>query len=145
MRGRNQAAWVIFGIFAALIAVTVVSRVNDPGEERIPWRTSLVDARAESQAQDKPVLLYFTADWCGPCQTMRRTTWSNPDVEQAMQDFVPVKIDIDDQPAIAQQYGIRSVPTYAVLNGDGRPVRASMGAIPPDEFINWLGDESRLQ
>lgn len=144
MEGRNRAAWVIFGIFAALIAVAVVSRARDPGEERIPWRTSLVDARAEAQTDNKPVLLYFTADWCGPCQTMRRTTWANPDVEQALEAFVPVKIDIDAQPTIAMQYGIMSVPTYAVLNDDGQPIRSAVGAIAPDDFLTWLGDDSPI-
>lgn len=143
MERRNRVAWVVFGIFAALIAVTVISRARDPGEERIPWRSNLVDARAEAESDSKPVLLYFTADWCGPCQTMRRTTWVNPDVEAALQGFVPVKIDVDAQPAVAMQYGIMSVPTYAVLDGEGQPVRSAVGAIPPEDFLNWLGDDTR--
>lgn len=141
MERRNRFTWVVFGIFAALIVVAVVSRAREPGEERIPWRTNLIDARAEAQTDNKPVLLYFTADWCGPCQTMRRTTWANPDVEQALQEFVPVKIDIDAQPVVAMQYGIMSVPTYAVLNGDGQPIRSAVGAIAPADFLNWLGDD----
>ena len=62
MKGRQQAAWVVFGLLAALIAITVVAQMKDPGEDRIPWRTSLVEARVESQAQNKPILLYFTAE-----------------------------------------------------------------------------------
>lgn len=140
MNGRNRAAWVILGVFAALIAVGAVSRSRESSEELIPWRTNLVDARAEARSADKPVLLYFTADWCGPCQTMRRTTWANADVDQALQAFVPVKIDIDAQPAVASQYGVRSIPTYAVLDGDGQPIRSAVGAIAPADFLNWLGD-----
>lgn len=140
MNGRNHAAWVIFGIFVALIAVAVVSRSRESGDELIPWRTNLTDVRAEAQSGDKPVLLYFTADWCGPCQTMRQTTWANADVEQALQAYVPVKIDVDAQPAVASQYGVRSIPTYAVLDGDGQPIRLAEGAIAPADFLNWLGD-----
>jgi len=130
---------VILAVFAAAVGVAAFNQGG--GEEIIPWRTSLDDARDEASADGKLVLAYFTADWCQPCQVMKRTTWANPDVEQKLrQGFVPVKIDIDDQPRLAAGYGVQSVPTYAVLTTDGRPVRAAVGVMPPDEFLNWLAD-----
>ena len=63
--------------------------------------------------QDKPILLDFYADWCGPCQTLL------PTVEKLANkydgEFVVRKVNVDNNPALAQQFKVRSIPALFVI------------------------------
>lgn len=133
----RRGAWVLVFLLAGLVAVIGIVRAMG-GREVVPWRDDLGAAQAEARRAGKPVFLYLTAAWCGPCQAMRRTTWADADVERALRDYVPVKVDIDRQPGLAQQYGVESIPHMTILDDVGRPTRTTGGAIPPGEFLDWL-------
>ncbi len=76
---------------------------------------------------DVPVLVDFTATWCGPCRQV------SPLVDQVADEYEGklkvTKLDIDDAPATAQKYGIRGVPTLYVFKG-GEVVAQQVGAVP---------------
>jgi thioredoxin-like negative regulator of GroEL len=127
----------IFIALCAVVAVALVMKALRP-KEIIPWRTDLATATEEARRTGKPVFAYFTAVWCGPCQTMTHTTWADAGVESAMRDYVPVKIDIDQHPELADKYTVRAVPTFAVLADDGHAVRQTDGGMPPEEMLAWL-------
>ena len=69
----------------------------------------------ELLAQDKPVLVDFYADWCGPCQIQL------PVIDQIAAkhagELEVVKVNVDDQPDLAQAYGVRSIPALFLLRG----------------------------
>ncbi|MGH7215244.1 MAG: thioredoxin family protein [Tepidisphaeraceae bacterium] len=133
-----KPVWFIGLIVLALAVVMTVARMRQ-GKDIIPWRTDLATARDEAARLNKPVFLYFTASWCGPCQELKHTTWADADVEAALRAYVPVKIDIDQQPGIALRYdpdGI--VPFFVATTPAGDPLKTHAGALPPDEFLKWL-------
>ena len=74
---------------------------------------------------DRPVLVDFTASWCGPCKTVAPIL-DELAVEQADRLSI-AKVDVDDQPTIAQRYDVMSMPTF-ILFKDGQPVHKLVGA-----------------
>ena len=85
---------------------------------------------------DVPVLVDFTATWCGPCKALA------PIIDKVADEFqgkVKVgKVDIDDAPAIATKYGIRSVPTVLVFK-NGEKTSQNVGLTTRDKLVGLLG------
>jgi putative thioredoxin len=96
-------------------------------------QTFSADVLAESQK--RPVMVYFTASWCGPCQQL------GPILEEAAslagETLRIVKLDIDKHPAIPGQLGIQSVPAVIAFV-KGQPVDGFMGALPKTQIINFM-------
>lgn len=96
------------------------------------------DANFESEVlkADLPVLVDFTATWCGPCRALA------PIVEKIADDFVGKakvgKLDIDDSRQIAQKFGIRSVPTVMIFRG-GQKVGQQVGLTSREKLLSLLG------
>jgi thiol:disulfide interchange protein len=136
----NQAlkpVWVLFFALLVVVAVSLLMKARRP-DEIVPWRTSYPAALEEARGGGKRAFVYFTASWCGPCQTMKHTTWADREVEAALRDFVPVKVDIDEHPDLARQYNVDGVPTFVVLDATGTVLRDWSGASPPAEFLQEL-------
>ncbi len=76
-------------------------------------------------AGDKPVLVDFWATWCGPCRMIA------PVIEEIAAEFegraIVGKVDVDEEPALAQRYGIMSIPTLIVIKG-GKVAEQAVGA-----------------
>jgi len=75
-----------------------------------------VKAFNEVISQDKPVLLDFYADWCGPCKALLPTVAKL--AEKYENDFVIRKINVDKNPQLAQQFQVRSIPALFVLKDE---------------------------
>jgi thiol:disulfide interchange protein len=110
---------------------------NKP-RELIDWRTNFGNAQQEAAAARKPMLVYFTADWCGPCQEMKRTVWTDADVDQALGAYVPVKIDVDADEDTAQRFGVNGIPRVQIVYPNGSKGPAQVGLFSPDEMVQWL-------
>jgi len=132
---------VVIGLAIAVMAA-VSLYMHGSGKEVVPWREDYTAARAEAAAANKPVLLYFTAPWCGPCDYMKRTTWASNDVKDSLAGYVPVKVNIDNYADLARQFGIETIPRVFVIEPSGRVVRDYNGAMTAEEFVAWIGKRS---
>jgi thioredoxin 1 len=85
---------------------------------------------------DKPVLVDFWAEWCGPCHAVSPVL--EKIAEERADELKLVKVNIDENPQLAQTYGIMSIPTM-ILFKDGEPAAATMGARPKGAIEQQLG------
>lgn len=138
MSSAYKPVWVLFAVLCGVTIVSVLSKAT-ARKEIVPWRTDFAAARREAAEQGKPVFAYFTASWCGPCQSLKSTTWADAKVEAALRGYVPVKIDIDARSDLAGLYRVNAVPTMSVLRADGGAERSISGALAPADLLGWLG------
>lgn len=132
----------IAAVFLGVAAIFAVARLAS-SKDRIPWQSDLARARQEAAASRKQLFVYFTADWCGPCQEMKRTTFGDTEVDRALRFHIPVKIDIDDQPVLAGKYKVESIPHFAVMDADGEVGGEASGYMTAEELVGFVKRASK--
>ncbi|GGE32675.1 thioredoxin [Agaricicola taiwanensis] len=90
---------------------------------------------AEVLKASEPVVVDFWAEWCGPCRMI------GPALEEISNDLAGkvkiAKINVDENPGVAAQFGVRSIPTLLIFKG-GEHVSTQVGAAPKPKLSEWI-------
>ena len=90
--------------------------------------------QSEVLGSDRPVLLDFWAPWCGPCPMVGPIL---DEIAGERSDIKVAKINVDEQPELAGQFGVMSIPTLVVMK-DGRIVQQAVGVRPKAQILSML-------
>lgn len=112
---------VLLCLFFGKVFVSVFTGENSkPGVE---WQEFSVTAYAAALKQKQPVMIYFAADWCGPCQRLRQETFTDADVIADTKRFIRFKVDLTDPKGEAakagEKFAVSVLPTVVFVGADG--------------------------
>lgn len=100
-------------------------------------KTTDKDFASDVLQSDKPVLVDFWAEWCGPCKAIGPAL---EEIADEMGDRIKiVKVNIDDNPLTPGEYGVRSIPTLMIFEG-GKVKAEKLGAMPKSKLVDWVNE-----
>ena len=151
--GKAALGWFL-AIAVVILAWAGAYALRNGGQdvELTGWAHGLDEGKAKAQEDGRPMVVLFTATWCGPCQHLKQTVLTQPKVHDALQaGYVPVKVDMsnaDISDPLIKQYQLEGWPTVIVMSADGTEIKRFAGtaakpAQSPEDFINWLSTVER--
>ena len=128
-----------------LAALLVAFGFASQAGESIHWHEDFDQAMAEAKSSGKPLFLDFYAEWCGPCKMMDRKTYPDLAVIKQMERLVAVRIDVDQNEALAKQYrgnarkyGGNGIPAMIVVDTGGNELYRHHGFLSAPQLTAAL-------
>lgn len=99
-----------------------------------------VEAKTKARDTEKLFIIDATAEWCGPCKKMDKTTWVDEKVVAWMKEHaIAIQVDVDKEPELAEHLKIKAMPTVIVMKNE-EIVDRVVGYQTAEELLAWLGD-----
>lgn len=128
-------------LFAALWigTLTAADALSQDAARSGGWLHDFEQAEAEAARLNRPLLIHFYAEWCGPCRRMDREVFRAPAfLQQLGKNFVAVKIDSDQRPDLVERFSVRGLPTDVIVDPSGRTVARSTGYLDRDGYLGQM-------
>ena len=107
----------------------------------IAWADNYTSAQQQAAQSGKPLILFFTGEWCVPCRIMKRNVWADEQVTASVNSgFVPVMIDVDDPDAATarSRYRVGATPTTIITDPQGKVLFQAEGGMGKTDFLELL-------
>lgn len=96
-------------------------------------------ASALASEEGKLIFIDFYADWCPPCQTLADDYFPRPEYREFLSGLVTLKVNVDNEPDLAQRYSVSSIPTLVLTDAQGNELDRVVGITgSPAEFLGVL-------
>ena len=139
---RSVFKYLSFFILSMIISNNAYSGNIDSPFSDISFTT----AKELAAVEGKMVYIDFYANWCVPCKWMDETTYSDKKIISSLtQNFIPVKINIDDFDGytLKEEYNVKVLPTVIILDENGRVIKRFEESLPPSKLKDVLEDVSK--
>jgi YHS domain-containing protein/thioredoxin-like negative regulator of GroEL len=124
---------------AVLLTVSALSFAQQPVEQGLQWETSLAKAPRLAAQTNRLLLVHFGAPWCPPCQRLEQEVFNQPGFGKTLENqYVPVKLNYDQYQALAQQYGVKSIPADLILTPEGKLVQLVLSPASAAAYVAGL-------
>ena len=132
-----RAIWI-----AAVAAVVMLIPTRAPAESANGPAVAWVDYQqglARHAESKKPLMIFFSLSYCYRCKEMKSWVYTDPQVVATLnRDFIPVMVDIAQDPQAKQDFKVDYIPTHIFMAPGGKTVLRETGVIPRDRFLKML-------
>jgi len=125
---------LIKSLIISLLIVGCEEQVIEDNHNGIKWGNNLDSAFSIASNSNKLIMIDFMAEWCPPCKEMDKITFSNSNIIKKSNEFIPVRIDVDKQKNIAEEYngnarkyGGIGIPNILFLDKEKKIIRHIVG------------------
>jgi thiol:disulfide interchange protein len=144
---RKWRGLIVLGVLFCVALPTVQFLENHRGgqaDHLTGWTEDWGQAQKEAEEKGKPRLVLFTADWCQPCQILKRDVLTQPEVAKYLAErFIRVKVDLTEPDArqreLGEKYEAEFIPTMVIIDGNGEVRGKASGVMEKSEFMEWAG------
>ena len=132
-------------LLIALLIVGCEKQVREDSHDGIQWWNNLDSAIIIASNSNKIIMIDFMAEWCPPCKEMDKKTFSNTNIIKKSNEFIPVRIDVDKQNNIAEEYngnarkyGGIGIPNILFIDKEKKIIRHIVGFHDVDQLMGIM-------
>lgn len=140
---RKYFVWIVLILISFLVVGLVISSLTSNKTQTntnyIQWGNDLNQAMEEAKKSNKTIFIDFYADWCSYCREMDEEAFTDPQVvEKLTQNYVLLKVDVDENPDLSSKYTAYSLPTMIVIDSNGQEIKRIIGYQTPEQLLGKI-------
>jgi thiol:disulfide interchange protein DsbD len=134
----SKSYWAIIYLLVIVLVSNTLPITSISAHKGIQWQT-YSSGMSLAHENGKKVFLHFYATWCTYCSLMYKESFQNDSIIELLNDkFISIRVDIEKQPKIAEEYNVFAVPITYFLSSEGEKLRLIPGYISKDRLLKIL-------
>ena len=129
-----KAAWIAFTLALPLSA------------QGVKWEQTLESAKKRAQSEKKMIFLDLWAEWCGPCQALKKNVFPTADAQAALKKVIPLEVMVERRDGtpmaegqeLARRFSLRAFPSLFILDAQGNLVRSHVGFLSSEDLARFI-------